>query len=195
MFKLLGWLHLKLYQAVLWLLGLPFKALWSFLLAVLALLGEELRRWAGIAMFGLLVFLAGKATLSYAPMPVKKPLVLAELALVAVWSLVAFRAARYTMSNNLRLVRQRMYFRSLIGEVRDIRGRFTDGLARAAHGTPVGGVFKSNREKDARAEAQARAAQQRAAEQAARDIEQAALDAEQAAAGFYLDDGIPNPQR
>ena len=55
MFGLLGWLHALLFRGVLWLLKLPLKALLAFAVAVLALLGEEVRRWLGVLMAGLMI--------------------------------------------------------------------------------------------------------------------------------------------
>src|SRR5262245_13412514 len=131
---------------------MPFKAMWATVLALLALLGEEFRRWVGILTAGLLIFLAGKATLNYAPPDLKKPLALMVLALVAVWSLAELRAARFTLGNNLRAVRQRMWFRELAGNVKDLRGSLSERMARATENTPVGGAFKDNRVKRSRAE-------------------------------------------
>src|SRR5262245_50944405 len=156
---------------------MPFKAMWATLLALLALLGEEFRRWVGILTAGLLIFLAGKATLNYAPPDLKKPLALIVLALVAVWSLAALRAARFTMGNNLRAVRQRMWFRELAGNVKDLRGSLTGRIATATRGTPAAGVFKANREERAAeerraaaaAELERRAELERAAEERRRD--------------------------
>lgn len=145
--KAFGWIHGKLYQLILWLLMLVPRAVWNFTLAVLMLLAEEVRRWLGILMGGLMVYLAGKATLNYAPPSLKKQLAITVLAMAAAWSLVAIRAAKFTLSNNLLRVRQRMWFRQVIGEVKELRSGFVGMLARATESTPVGGMFRTNREK------------------------------------------------
>jgi hypothetical protein len=170
MFKALAWLHTQLLRLCVWLLALPFKALWSTLGAMLALLGEEAQRWAGIVVSGLLIFAAGKATLLYAPASIKKPLVLVVIVLVLVWAFAAKRAARFSMRNNLIQVRQRRAFRELKGDVSKIGGRlgdFRDGavdtMATRARGTPFEGMIGSNRAAHRDAEADRAAAAARAA--------------------------------
>jgi hypothetical protein len=191
LFSALAYVHAQLLRLCLWLLKLPFKALWSSLLAVVALLGEEFRRWAGLAVAGLLIVGAGKATLQFAPAGARRPLVLTVLVLLVVWALAVRRAVRVTRRNNLVAVRQRQAFRELRGDVGQIRGRVTDGLARATRDTPFGGAFKGNREETAKAEARV-AAEIRAAEaeRMAAEAEQRVWD-EQAAVGFDLEDVIP----
>lgn len=147
MWKALGWVHSKLYWGVLWLLALPPRAIWAFILAVLMLLGEEFRRWASLAVSGTMIYLAGKATINYAPPSAKQPLAITVLVLFAIWALAVKRAAHYTMHNNLRLVRQRMWFREIAGGVRTLRQDVGRRIAQATWGTPAQGAFRSNRER------------------------------------------------
>lgn len=179
MFRFLAWLHALLFRVVFWALRLPFRALWATLVAIVALLGEEVRRYLGLGMMGLLVFLFGKATLNFAPDSVKLPLVLVTLALVCLWALAVVRAVRFTLGTNLRAVRQRMYFRELAGQVGQLGARWdgaVEAMANRTRGTRTGRVFRSNREADAAAAEQA-AREQRAAEaDEARRDELAALE-------------------
>jgi hypothetical protein len=173
-FSALAYVHGQLLRLGIWLLKLPFAALWSALLAVVALLGEEFRRWAGLAVAGLLIVGTGKATLSFAPAELERPLVLTVLVLLVVWALAVKRAAYWTMHNNLVKVRQRQAFRELKGDVRDLRGDAIRGMARATQGTPIEGAFRSNRADKARAQqhAQAAAEQEAAERQAAAERDQ-----------------------
>jgi hypothetical protein len=171
MVKLLAWLHALLLRGCLWALKLPLKALWALLLSILALLGEEFRRWAGIAMAGLLIVVAGKVTLGVAPEAVKRPIVLAVLAMLALWALSVRRAAQLTRQNNLMRVRQRQAFRELHRDVRGmggqvgrLRGELVAGAARRAKGTRAEVLFPSNREDRARRAAAEQAARERAAQ-------------------------------
>lgn len=162
MFKLLTWIHGLLLQLVLWALKLPFKAAWSVVLTVLALLGEEVRRWAGLVVAGLLILLAGKGTIAFAPAEFRAPLVMAVLLLAFIWALAVRRAAYWTAHNSLFKVRQRQWFRKLSGDVSEVRRRIPDGLAQATRGSPVGMVFKPNRDARAKATADAQEAERRA---------------------------------
>lgn len=162
---LVGWLHAALLRLVIWLVRQVGKSLWFTVGAVLALLGEEIRRYLGLALWGVVIWLAGKATMSYAPEAAKLPLVLTILALVVIWGLAVLRSARFTMHNNLRRVRERKFFRELKGEVGQLGGRldnFREGLGRRARGTPAEGIWKSNREDRARERAEAQEAADRA---------------------------------
>lgn len=158
---LVGWLHAQLFRLCLWLLRQAGRSLWYTVGAVLALLGEEARRYTGLALWGVVILLAGRAVLNYAPEPVKLPLVLTVLALVVVWGLAVLRSLRFTRRNNLQAVRQRRFFRELRGEVGQLGTTVRAGLGRRARGTPIEGFWKSNREDRDReaAEAEAAAAQ------------------------------------
>jgi len=186
MVKLLAWLHGLLLRGCWWALKMPFKALLALLLSILALLGEEVRRWVGVAMAGLLIVVAGKAVMGYAPASVRTPVVLAILAMLALWALSVRRAAWLTRQNNLIRVRQRQAFRQLSGEVGQIggrleglRGEVVEGVARRAKGTRFEGAFFSNREDRARQAAADQAARERA-EAEARQVARRAVEAERA---------------
>jgi signal transduction histidine kinase len=176
-FRFLAWLHGLLFRLCLWALRLPFKAVLAAVTLVVAWLGEEFRRWAGLAVSGVVLVLAGKAVLNYAPADLKRPLVLTVLVLLGIWALAVARAARYTrflIRSNLQPVRTRQTFRHLFGEVRGLGGRvetLRDGLGRRARGTPIEGAWRSNRQRRADEQAAAEAAairdeRQRAAEAA-----------------------------
>jgi hypothetical protein len=175
-FGALAYVHGLLFRGCLWLLRLPFRTLWSAFLAFLALLGEEFRRWAGLAVSGLLILGAGKATLNYAPASLKRPLVLTVLTFLVIWALAVRRAAHLTKENNLRQVRQRKAFQELKGDVHKIGegvgGRVLEGAATRARGTLFEGMFGSNRAAHRDAEAE-RAAE---ADRAAAEVRAAAED-------------------
>jgi hypothetical protein len=169
---LVGWLHAGLLRLLLWAARFLGRSLWNTVGAFLALLGEEVRRYLGLALWAVVIWLAGKATMNYAPPGTKTPLVLVILGLVVIWGLAVVRAVRFTRHNNLIRVRQRQYFRELRGEVSQVGERVTDalgsardGLAKRAKGTPAEGLFWANRDEKAKAEADAHAA----AEQAERE--------------------------
>jgi hypothetical protein len=176
-FRFLAWLHGLLFRLCLWALRLPFKAVLAAVMLVVAWLGEEFRRWAGLAVSGVVLVLAGRAVLNYAPPEVKRPLVLTVLVLLGIWALAVIRAARYTrflIRANLQPVRTRQTFRNLFGEVRGLGGRvetLRDGLGRRARGTPIEGAWRSNRQRRADEQAAAEAAAIRDARQ--RDAEAA----------------------
>ena len=179
MFTLLGRLHLALFRLVLWLLKMPLVALWALLLSVVALLGQEFRRWLGILVAGLMI-----AGVSWAVLKVAADQVLALLVVLLlgfIWLFGVFRALRLTMANRIWKVRQQQAFRDLRGEVSQVGervqtlgGEMLEGVARRARGTPLEGAWRVNREASAREAAEAQAA----AEQAERDQAQAAERAE-----------------
>jgi hypothetical protein len=173
MFKFLAWIHALLFRLVLWALLVPLKAVLAAVTLVVAWLGEEFRRWAGLAVSGALLVIAGKAVLNYAPPEMKQPLALTVMALLAVWALAVARSARYTrhlIRANLQPVRTRRTFRQLFGkqaelgeQVKGVRTDIGKGMARRARGTPAEGVFRANREARAAEHEEAVAAAQREA--------------------------------
>lgn len=177
MLTALGQIHSLLLRLLLWALKLPFKALLSTVRAMLLLLGEEFQRYTGLVVAGLLILLAGKAVLNYAPAGTKEPLVMTVLVLVCIWALAVRRAVHFTMHNNLFRVRQRMAIQNLFGQLGEVRERLGGRVAQAIRGTPAGRVFSSNREVDAQAVRDAQAAEARA-ERARReaDAEEHRLD-------------------
>jgi hypothetical protein len=172
MFKLLAWLHGLLFRLCLWALALPFKAVLAAVTLVVAWLGEEFRRWAGLAVSGAVLVLAGRAVLNYAPPEVKRPLALTVLVLLGIWALAVARTARYTrflIRSNLQPVRTRQTFKRLFGKVGEvggrletIRGEVVGGVARRTRNTRFGGMFKDNRDAARRREQQAHAAREQA---------------------------------
>jgi hypothetical protein len=177
-FRFLAWIHGLLFRLCLWALTLPFKAVLAAVTLVVAWLGEEFRRWAGLAVSGVVLVLAGKAVLNYAPPQVKQPLALTVLVLLGIWALAVARTARYTrflIRSNLQPVRTRQTFKRLFGKVGEvggrletIRGEVVGGAARRTRDTRFGGVFKANRDAAQRREEEAHAAREQAArEQAA----------------------------
>lgn len=175
----MAWLFLKLHALVIWVvwggLRLAGRAVWSFVLAVFALLGEEFQRYAGLTVWGVLIVLGGKMAL-HAPAGVRQPLLLTVLLLLGIWALALRRATKVTRANNLVKVRQRQAFRELKGEVAKTRGAVVEGLARRTRGTRGGRAFRSNREaEDAAAEQAAREQRAAEADEARRD-ELAALE-------------------
>lgn len=168
----MAWVYLHVrsvcYKALGLLAGLLVGAVGSTLRAVLALLGEEFRRWAGLVAWGAVIFLAGKATMKFAPAGTERPLALTVLLLAGIWAIAAMRAARYTLHNSLRLVRQRLAFRDLRSDVGRLGERWdgmVEGLANRTRGTRRGRMFRSNRQ-----------AEDAAAEQAERDQRAAEAD-------------------
>lgn len=181
MFSLLAKLHGLLFRLCLWLLMVPLRALWAAGMLVVAWLGEEFRRWAGLAVSGAMLVLAGRAVLNYAPPEVKQPLALTVLVLLGIWALAVARAARYTrflIRNNLQPVRTRQTFRKLFGkqaelgeQVKGYRADVAKGIARRARGTVAEGAFPSNRAARAREAAAAQAAAEETERQQAAEAE------------------------
>ena len=160
----MAWLFLKIHTAVVWVVvrvaRLVGRALWSFIVAVLALLGEEFRRWAGLAVWCVLLVAFGKLALAM-PDGVRRPLLLTDLLLLGIWALAVRRAARITRHNNLVKVRQRRAFKELADDVKGVRGGLIEGMARRTQDHPVGRVFGSNRRRSARQEQQRQAKTER----------------------------------
>lgn len=179
MFRFLAWVHGLLFRLCWWALRLPFRALWATVLAIVALLGEEVRRWLGLLLMGLMIYLAGKATIGVAPDSIKLPLVLVVLALVCIWALAVLRAVRFTLGNNLRAVRQRMYFRELKGEVGQLGARWdgaVEKMAARTQGSRAGRLFKDNRDADDLAAERAERERRRVEAEEARRNEAADLE-------------------
>jgi len=179
-FGLLGWLHALLFRGVLWLLKLPLKALLAFLVAVLALLGEEVRRWLGVLMAGVMILGVSWALLKVAAR--QQFVLLLAMLLGLLWLRAVFVAAHMTARNRLIAVRQRQAFRELKGDVSTLRGEVVEGMARRAWGTPAEGMWKGNRQRRLREQAEADAAaadaEQKRADEAAWEEAVAAKRAE-----------------
>jgi len=178
MLSLLGWLHALLFRLLLLALGallklllallkLPLAGLRSLLVAALAMLNEEVKRWLGIVMAGLLILAVSWVTL--------KTMADIQLALLLVmlmgllWLRAVFFAAHLTLDNRPWKARQRQGFRKLFGQVNQLgerlqtmRGEVVEGVAKRARGTVAEGAFGSNRAKRAEEQAAADAAAERA---------------------------------
>jgi len=182
-FGLLAGLHALLFRAVLWLLKLPLKALLAFAVAVLALLGEEVRRWLGVLMAGLMILGVSWGLLKVAAD--QQLVLLLAMLLGLLWLRAVFVAAHMTMRNRLIAVRQRQAFRELRGEVGQLGGRLDSlrgDLGRRARGTRLEGMWKGNRQRRLREQAEADAAaadaEQKRADEAAWEEAVAAKRAE-----------------
>jgi len=177
---LLAGLHALAFRAVLWLLKLPLKALLAFLVAVLALLGEEVRRWLGVLMAGVMILGVSWVLLKVAAR--QQFVLLLAMLLGLLWLRAVFVAAHMTARNRLLAVRQRQAFRELKGDVSTLRGEVVEGMARRAWGTPAEGMWKGNRQRRLREQAEASAAaadaEQKRADEAAWEEAVAAKRAE-----------------
>lgn len=161
----------SVFQLVLWIVKLPFRAGETFFKTVLAWLGMEVRRWVGILVGGALVLIVAQAIVKQTPPGSIWRLV--ALLMCLIWLVALFSAARLTMEYlSLRRVRQARQFvelnegvRDLQGQVRSLQGQLVGTAAQQPWRTPVEGVFSANRS----ARAEERAAAQRAAAQAERE--------------------------
>lgn len=163
MFGLLAGLHVLLLRGVLWLLKLPLKALWALVLSVVALLGEETRRWLGVVMAGLMILAVSWATLKVAAN--QQVALLLVMLMGLLWLRAVFFAAHLTAQNRVWKVRQRQSVRQLSADVSTLRGEVVEGMARRAWGTPVEGMWKDNRERRDREAAEAQVAAEQAGRQ------------------------------
>ena len=160
-----------MFQLVLWIVKLPFRAGGTFFKTCLAWLNMEARRWVGILVGGVLVLAVAQAIVKSAPPGSIWRLV--ALLMCLIWLVALFSAARLTMEYfSLRRVRQTRAFvelnegvRNLQGQVTSLQGQVVSTAAQKARTTPVEGVFSANRS----ARAEERAAAERAAEQAEAD--------------------------
>ena len=167
---LIVWVHNLVYRLVFGLVRLTLSLVWRWVLVVVALLSEEVRRYAGLALSGAIIVLMGKLFLVVpVPEPVRRWLVLSLLVVLAIWAMAVRRAVRYTRHNNLYRMRQKKSVRDLHEKVGDIQGRVNEGLARRARGTPLEGAWSANRSARAEEQAAAQRAAERAEEKAKRD--------------------------
>lgn len=169
MLGLLAGLHALAFRGVLWLLRLPLKALWALVLSVVALLGEETRRWLGVVMAGLMILAVSWATLKVAAN--QQVALLLVMLMGLLWLRAVFFAAHLTAQNRVWKVRQRQMFRELKSDVSTLRGEVVEGMARRARGTVAEGAFPANRERRAREAAAAEAAAEQAERQRAEAVE------------------------
>lgn len=178
------WLFYKLHALIVGgvraLAALFARTVGRFLLAVWLLVHEEVRRYIGLAVWGVVLVLLGRATLNYIPAgevgafgiqaDVRTPLLLVNLGLLGIWAAAVKRAIRLTRHNSLLRVQQRKEFRELRADVKGARQDMGSWMARATRNTPARKVFRSNREDIAKE-------QERAAKAAAEAEERAAQEA------------------
>lgn len=155
----------SVFQLVLWVIKLPFRAGETFFKTLVAWLNIEARRWVGIGVGGVLVLIIARAILRETQPGSSWRLV--ALLMCLIWLVALFSAARLTMEYfSLRRVRQARAFveltegvRNLQGQVSALQGQLVSTAAQRAPGSPVEGVFSADRS----ARAEERPAAQRAA--------------------------------
>jgi hypothetical protein len=167
------------FQLVLWIVKIPFRAGRALFRTSQAWLDMEIRRWVGILVGGLLVLILAQAIVKATPPGSSWRL--AALLMCLIWLVALFSAARLTMEYfSLRRVRQTQAFfeltegvRNLQGQVTTLQGQVVSTAAQQAPRTPVEGVFSANRS--------ARAEERVAAESTAEQVETDRLVAQEAA--------------
>jgi|SRR5215207_361049 len=155
----------SVFQLVLWIVKLPFRAGETFFKTALAWLSMEMRRWVGILVGGALVLIIAQAIVKQTPPG--SPWRLVALLMCLIWLVALFGAARMTLEYlSLRRVRQNRQFvelgegvRNLQGQMRTLQGQLAGTAAHQPWRTPVEGVFSANR--SARAEEPAAAQRER----------------------------------
>jgi hypothetical protein len=155
----------SVFQLVLWIVKLPFRAGETFFKTALAWLSMEMRRWVGILVGGALVLIIAQAIVKQTPPGSTWRLV--ALLMCLIWLVALFGAARMTLEYlSLRRVRQNRQFvelgegvRNLQGQMRTLQGQLAGTAAHQPWRTPVEGVFSANR--SARAEERAAAQRER----------------------------------
>jgi hypothetical protein len=177
------------FQFVLWVVKLPFRASGTFLKTSLAWLNMEVRRWVGVLVGGALVLTIAQAIVRSAPPGSIWRLV--ALLMCLIWLVAFFSAARLTLEYlSLRRVRQTRAFVEINEGVRDLQGQVASlqdqvvGTAVKTRRTPVEDAFTADRS----ARAEERAAAERAAQQAEADR----LAAEEARRERVLDSVSPD---
>jgi hypothetical protein len=155
----------SVFQLVLWIVKLPFRAGQTFFRTVLAWLSMEVRRWVGILVGGALVLIVAQTILRETQPG--SPWRLVALLMCLIWLVALFGAARMTLEYlSLRRVRQNRQFvelaegvRNLQGQMRTLQGQLVGIAAQQPGRTRVEGVFSANR--SARAEERAAAERER----------------------------------
>jgi signal transduction histidine kinase len=159
-FTALAQVHGLLLRLLIWLLKQPFIAMAGLVKASIVLLGEEARRWAGVLMAGLMILGVCWVILKMASDQTLAMLLVVLLGMG--WLAAVFKALELTMVNRIWKVRQRQMFRKLSGIEDRLGERVTDTMARATQGTPIEGVFRSNRDRRDQEQADAQAAEEQA---------------------------------
>jgi hypothetical protein len=155
----------SVFQLVLWIVKLPFRAGQTFFKTVLAWLSMEVRRWVGILVGGALVLIIAQTILRETQPG--SPWRLVAMLMCLIWLVALFGAARMTLEYlSLRRVRQNRQFvelaegvRNLQGQMRILQGQLVGIAAQQPGRTRVEGVFSANR--SARAEERAAAERER----------------------------------
>jgi hypothetical protein len=155
----------SVFQLVLWIVKLPFRAGQTFFKTVLAWLSMEVRRWVGILVGGALVLIVAQTILRETQPG--SPWRLVALLMCLIWLVALFGAGRMTLEYlSLRRVRQNRQFvelaegvRNLQGQMRSLQGQLVGTVAQQPGRAPVEGVFSANR--SARAEERAAAERER----------------------------------
>jgi hypothetical protein len=145
----------SVFQLVLWVVKLPFRAGGTFFKTVLAWLSMEARRWVGIFLGGALVLIVAQAIVKQTPPG--SPWRLIALLMCLIWLVALFSAARLSMEYlSLRRVRQNRQFVELAEGVKSLQGQMSSLQAQLAGGPPqppggppggppVEGVFSGDR--------------------------------------------------
>ena len=89
--KLVVLLHLWVFRLATWLVGIGVKGLSKWVLVVIALLGEEFRRYAGLALSGAIIVVVGKLVLALPEMPGKRPALMFIVFMLAIWAMAVRR--------------------------------------------------------------------------------------------------------
>jgi predicted Na+-dependent transporter len=112
----------SVFQLVLWIVKLPFRAGQTFFRTVLVWMGMEVRRWVGILVGGVLVLIVAQ-TIIRETQP-GSPWRLVALLMCLIWLVALFGAGRMTLEYlSLRRVRQNRQFVELAEGVRNIQGQ------------------------------------------------------------------------
>ena len=166
-------LHAWAFGFCVWLLQRPFVAVFGLGKAIVALVGQEIARWLAVGMSGLLVYALAWSVVRWLPeaTPGYGVILLCVALLGMIWFFAVLRAWKLSAENRLWRVRQQQFFRQMSKEAAGTRqaverlqkggGRIVEGTARLARGTPFGGVFRSNRDRDRDEQAQREIAAQR----------------------------------
>lgn len=144
----------SVFQLVLWIVKLPFRAGGTFFRTVLAWLSMEVRRWVGILLGGALVLIVAQTILRETQPG--SPWRLVALLMCLIWLVALFGAGRMTLEYlSLRRVRQNRQFvelaegvKSLQGQMRSLQAQLVGmpprGPGGPPGGPPVEGVFSGN---------------------------------------------------
>jgi hypothetical protein len=137
----------SVFQLVLWVVKLPFRAGGTFFRTVLAWLSMEVRRWVGILIGGALVLIVAQAIVKQTSPG--SPWRLVALLMCLIWLVALFGAGRMTLEYlSLRRVRQNRQFVELAEGVKSLQGQMSSlqaQLAGGSGGPPVEGVFSGDR--------------------------------------------------